>query len=838
MFTSPFFKTITITGRNLPANEIANCGCFEDTIRNANHLPLGVQTYWGIPFDCGDKFTYVNDGALKLDFEPFNSNWLVFLHASETPNATPDEYGIHKNFRGSPQLMEPVCEYIICYDDGSEVNVPIRTRMEINDMRVNWGHGAFLSLSHSRGKSFPTTTEEIYAGRKPEYSWGSSQFRVSVEGSDQVLQQWVYAFENPNPDKKITGIKIIKKNGNIFLFGVTASDVSANPLRYSRRQKALLELKGNPRNAFDLIDIDLGNIISVTPQPLYGNATWEDNAAYGNNRLPERTSGRYIVEFNAHEDAVLYTGEERIPLSVKDIQKNPEIFIPPAERPVTLKVCDENGKPVPVKVHAHGAAGEYLPPRNRHRLPNPYWFEDYSTDFVRGEHWCTYIDGTAQYYLPMGEVFFEVTKGFEIMPLRQRFIIEPDTEEIIITLNRVIDWRSKGWVTADTHVHFLSPQTALLEGEAEGINVVNLLASQWGELFTNIGDFTGDNETSTKDGEYIVRVGTENRQHIMGHISLLGYESPMILPLTTGGPDESAQGDPMEITLTQWAAQCRAQKGLNILPHFPSPRAENAAAIVSELIDGVETTTGWGTVANISPYYLSDWYRYLNCGYHVAAVGGTDKMSAGTAVGEMRTYAKLDGVLNYQSWKEAVIAGKTFATSGALIDMRVEGQSMGGTLNLAGNAALTVMWDVASATIPVTSVELVVNGDTIDNIRFDSLIGEKNGYFTVNIKESTWIALRVRGRLNGYPEVITAHTSAVFVIVDGKPIFNAPDAATILDQIEGATAYVKTLGTKAQESQFKLALAALAGAHRALHNKMHAAGHFHNHSPEDKHSGH
>jgi len=693
-------------------------------------------------------------------------------------------------------------------------------------------------MAHTRGKAFVTATEDIYAGRKPEHSWGNSQYRIDSEG-DWGSNQWIYAFENPTPDKTITGVEIVKKDGNVFMFGMTASDVPAHPLRYSRRQKALLELKGDPRNALDLIDIDLGHIMSVTPQPLYKNAVWEEAAAFGNDWYPGGRNGKYIVEFNAHDDAILYLGEDRTPLAVKDIAKNPDIFIPPAEIYVTLKVCGENGRPVPVKVHAHGTGGEYLPPRNRHRIPNPYWFEDYSTDYVHGDHLCTYIDGTASYLLPLGEVFFEVSKGFEIMPVRRRFVIEPDTKEITIHLKRIVDWRSKGWVTADTHVHFLSTQTALLEGEAEDVNVVNLLASQWGELFTNIGDFTGSGETINANGEYMVRVGTENRQHIMGHISLLGYDGDMILPLTTGGPDEAAQGDPVEITLTQWAEQCRKQSGLNILPHFPNPRAENAAAIVSELIDGVEVTPGWGgNFASINPYYLSDWYRYLNCGYHVAAVGGTDKMSAGQLLGEMRTYAKLDGLFTYQSWKDAVIAGKTFTTSGALIDMRVENQSMGGTINLSNGGNLTVMWDAASVTIPVTAIELVINGDTVDGAKFDGLLGEKSGYFTVNIKESSWIALRVRGKTDGGPEIITAHTSAVFVIVDGKPIFNAPDAVTILDQIEGATAYVKTLGTKAQESQFKLALAALSGAHRALHNKMHAAGHFHNHSPEDIHSGH
>ena len=94
----------------------------------------------------------------------------------------------------------------------------------------------------------------------------------------------------------------------------------------------------------------------------------------------------------------------------------------------------------------------------------------------------------------------------------------------------MLPWREKGWVTADTHVHFLSPISALLEGAAEGVNVVNLLASQWGELMTNVGDFDGKTTWGSReaggDGEYLVRVGTENRQHVLGHISLLGYQRP------------------------------------------------------------------------------------------------------------------------------------------------------------------------------------------------------------------------------------------------------------------------------------------------------------------------
>lgn len=71
------------------------------------------------------------------------------------------------------------------------------------------------------------------------------------------------------------------------------------------------------------------------------------------------------------------------------------------------------------------------------------------------------------------------------------------------------------------------------------------------------------------DGEYLVRIGTESRQHVMGHISLLGYKGDIIAPMTTGGPMESTISDPVGNLLTEWAQQCKKQGGVVVLPHFP-----------------------------------------------------------------------------------------------------------------------------------------------------------------------------------------------------------------------------------------------------------------------------
>ena len=46
-----------------------------------------------------------------------------------------------------------------------------------------------------------------------------------------------------------------------------------------------------------------------------------------------------------------------------------------------------------VRLHLHGEAGEYLPPRGHHRKVNPYWFEDNYAEFVNGDNQYSYVAG-------------------------------------------------------------------------------------------------------------------------------------------------------------------------------------------------------------------------------------------------------------------------------------------------------------------------------------------------------------------------------------------------------------------------------------------------------------
>ena len=60
---------------------------------------------------------------------------------------------------------------------------------------------------------------------------------------------------------------------------------------------------------------------------------------------------------------------------------------------------------------------------------------------------------------------------------------------------------------------------------------------------------------------------------------------------------------------------------------------------------------------------MLEYYRYLNSGYRLPLVGGTDKMSSAVPVGLYRTYARLDEEFSYEAWCRAVRSGRTFAIS-------------------------------------------------------------------------------------------------------------------------------------------------------------------------------
>ncbi len=845
---SPYFTPISL------ANTFtADQQTLTDTLRAPTSLGelTGHEGFCGIPFALGQpgekNVILLADQEVHVDVNALTATYLIFLHAVEdrVTNYWPDlaDFAVDGN-----ELGDLVADYTLEYAGGTVETAPILRRFAIQQSRIGWGASAFAAIPATKPSAFRTLTEEQILGNLPSRPYGSGETR-HVSGRERSAEKlWLYALPNPHPTKPIRRIICTPQKERALIYGITATTLVEHPLRAGIRRKARLTLPAgislNKLGELENVDIDLGVVISARAALDYDSARWLGDEPVV---LPAPSQQAVILEYSAHPQAKLYvaTGPDtQQTYDLAALSSAELIEVAPAHRPVTVRVVDQaTQQPVAVRIHLHGAHGEYLPPRGNHRRVNPYWFEDNYGEFVNVHNQYAYIQGECVVDLPLGDVYVEITKGYEVKPVRTRVTVTAETDLLTFPLEKVLPWREQGWVTADTHVHFLSPTTALLEGQAEGVHVVNLLASQWGEMFSNVTDFDGKSTLGAKnfggDGEFLVRVGTENRMQVLGHISLLGYSGQMIHPLCTGGPSESALGDPQEVTMAEWAQRCIEQGGLVVLPHAPNPQLERAADIVLDLVHAIELMTFNPLNPNngqVNPYGIADWYRYLNLGYHLPVSGGSDKMSAASLLGGIRTYTQLgDRDFTYENWMAATKAGNTFVTVGPLAELHVEGIAPGGKIALpASGGTVAVNWKVESVSLPIDQVEIVVGGLAVDQTTVHKGLSA-SGSAQIPITDSTWIALRVRGSYKGKHGEIAAHTSAVQVLVEGKSLFSSKDAMAVLEQIEGAIAYVDTIATRPAAQRFKQMRATLEAAHNRLHQRMHQNGLFHRHTPLHDH---
>lgn len=804
----------------------------------------GDASFLGIPFKLGPSaqpnVILMEGSPIAIATNNLSATYLVFAHVVADRVSNYQEGFADYSVDGN-ELGDHVADYTLEYADGESANVPILRRFAIQQSRIQWGASPFAAMPHAKPAVFRNATEEIELQRLTRKSYGRSETRHSSGRESSPDKLWLYALPNPNPGKPIARIVLTPGQERSAIYAISTTNLTEHPLRPGVRHKLRLTLpEGVQLNAIgelDDLDIDLGSVISARAALNYDLDAWQSPTPVVQ---PVRATDAVVIEYVAHPQAKLYISTPNGLRAYDLCSENSDgvVHVEPALRPVNIHIIEKgSGAPAAVRLHLHGAAGEYLPPRGRHRKVNPYWFEDNYGEFSNLHNQYAYVDGFCIADLPLGTVYVEITRGCEVAPIRISIEVKAESESFTFELEKVLHWREAGWVTADTHVHFLSPQTALLEGKAEGVNVVNLLASQWGEMYSNVSDFDGKSTVGARDfggdGEFLVRVGTENRMQVLGHISLLGYKGEMIHPLCSGGPSESALGDPLEVTMAEWAQRCIDQGGLVVMPHAPNPQLERAADIVLGLINAMELMTFNPLnphYSQINPYGIADWYRYLNLGYQVPLCGGSDKMEASSLLGGIRTYVNLGELpFTYDNWMVAMRAGNSFVTVGPLAELLVEGRAPGSQVKLpAGGGTLNITWRVESVGLPIEQVEVVVGGLATDSVETARAL-TATGTTQVHVSNSTWIALRVRGSYRGKTGELAAHTSAVQVLVGDKPLFSQADAMTVLEQIEGAIAYVDTLAPRPEAQRFKQMRATLEAAHNQLHQRLHRAGTFHRH---------
>jgi len=680
-----------------------------------------------------------------------------------------------------------IAEYTFVYDDGEEIPVPIRERFEIGHCPQPWGNRPFLAYPDQSDGTEP----------RDEGEWSRIGFRLTEVnmGTTQAYTLWVW--RNPNPAKPLKSVRVTPVRKRFVIAGITTGTVDEHPFQLPPRRTVKLSGNASFRCRDIRLAVDRGVASYTYPTTDHHDPEWNGLDGWGG-----VSSGRSVYGYvAATPSATLKIDQDGIETSIGwrecreaqvELGEARVEVLAPDRNWVHVTVTDEQGVPVPCRVSFVSVDGIPFQPHG-HQAPVQSglraWNLDIGGDVLLGDVSYAYIDGRCQGWLPRGKVWVEAARGFEYRPLKKLVDIAPGQRELNVVLERHSDPASRAWYSGDTHVHFLSPDGALLEADAEGLAVVHLLQAQWGHLFTNVEDFTGGTRVGA-EGRVFVHVSQENRQHVLGHLNLLGLRRP-VMPFSSDGPSEAELGGGLDTTTSRWADEAREQGGLVVVAHMPKPNGETAVLLATGRADGLE-------MIDFNHFEHLEYYRYLNGGYRIPLVAGTDKMEATIPVGLYRTYASVHGELTFESWMDAVRAGRTFASSGPIIDLIVDGAGPGEVLDRPVGATVTVHAE-ATSIFPIHTLQIVRGGEVVASV--DAAEGVSSLRLTeeVSVSDHGWLAARCAGP--GYTSgtrhfdhdrrPVMAHTSPVYFDTGAVSQAAGGTYRYLASLVEGGLSYIR-----------------------------------------------
>ena len=157
---------------------------------------------------------------------------------------------------------------------------------------------------------------------------------------------------------------------------------------------------------------------------------------------------------------------------------------------------------------------------------------------------------------------------------------------------------------------------------------------------------------------------------------------------------------------------------------------------------------------------VSLWYRLLNCGFRLPASAGTDcflNRIRSRLPGSDRAYVKIDTAFSYAEWIRNLKAGRSFVTSGPLLEFTVDGKFLGESIQLSSTGTVSVRAS-ATGSSPLDRAELVYNGAIVatGDLSTDRLTATFEQ--AVKVDRSGWLCFRAYAQ-----DRTLAHTSPIYL---------------------------------------------------------------------------
>jgi len=382
--------------------------------------------------------------------------------------------------------------------------------------------------------------------------------------------------------------------------------------------------------------------------------------------------------------------------------------------------------------------------RRRPNLPGPLgeWF------------WC--VAKPFNMSLPPGQYEITISRGVEHIPVIDSFTVESGKlVEKSYEPQRWVDMRKLGWYSGDDHVHaqIMSDEDAdrmMAWVQATDIHVANIV--KMGDMYRTWFEQRGFGpEYRVIDGDFVLSPGQEcPRTHDeIGHTLSMNTKEMV--------------RDTDKYFLYDWVAdKVHAQGGLWGYAHINSGIFHVHRDMTMNIPKGI---ADFAEVLQFQHLGTDLYYDFLNTGFKITASAGSDVPWGGN-VGEVRVYAHIgEQKFSPDVWFDAVKRGRTFVSSGPMIEFFVEDALPGDEIVLNGQRKLRVRarsWGHPDRLVP-TKLEVVLHGEVIKSVESTDLEDtELSLDFQQEAGNGFWIAARATAN-----DGTSAHTTPVYVIREG-----------------------------------------------------------------------
>jgi TolB protein len=468
-------------------------------------------------------------------------------------------------------------------------------------------------------------------------------------------------------------------------------------------------------------------------------------------------------------------------------------------------IRDQRKVPVWARLEVRDTTGQmYQPPesaqvirdRTAHDFPGtkPY----YTGHFVA----C----GEVTLEVPVGEYTVIAERGLEYTRAQSRVAVRAGNEaRVEVSPQRWVDMNQQGWWSADFHVHRpIDEVPALLQ--AEDVNLAAVIT-----MWTARNLWQGRNPLP----DPVLRVDPRHFATLMNAEDERGGGAWMLLNLKRTlllGADGRwfPQGKVFADQARAQGAWFDSEKPIWWeVPVMMAVAQPDSLGVVNNHIQqyGIYAEEAWGRPRDLKQfpgpegfvaYCLDLYYKYLNLGFKLPVSAGSASGVVGNPLGQNRVYAYLGSASGFDPDKyyAAMRRGRTFATNGPMLILRLNGRLPGDTIKVLGEEAVTCELE-ASAREPVSRIEFVANGDVVDTWTPGSTpIKKVKLSRKLNLAGHTWLAARCF--LAPGETIRLAHTSPVYLSGPEARWDARQDARYFLKWLDELTAV-----TKSEKDRFK-----------------------------------